>query len=37
MDPDCGLKTRTMEESKAKLTNMIEAVRELKKELLTFA
>lgn len=37
VDPDCGLKTRTMEESKAKLTNMIEAVRELKKELLTFA
>ena len=33
IDPDCGLKTRLKEESIAKLTNMVEAVRQVKKEL----
>ncbi|MBI2861425.1 MAG: methionine synthase [Chloroflexi bacterium] len=33
VDPDCGLKTRTVEESKAKLSVMQEAVNELKAEL----
>lgn len=33
IDPDCGLKTRTVEEAKAKLKVMVEAVREIKKEL----
>ncbi len=33
IDPDCGLKTRLKEEAVAKLTNMVEAVREVKKEL----
>ncbi len=33
IDPDCGLKTRTWEEAKAKLKVMIEAVREVKQEL----
>ncbi len=37
VDPDCGLKTRTLEESETKLKNMVEAVKELKKELLTYA
>jgi 5-methyltetrahydropteroyltriglutamate--homocysteine methyltransferase len=32
VDPDCGLKTRTWEESKAKLVAMMEAVRQLKQE-----
>lgn len=32
VDPDCGLKTRTLEESKAKLANMVTAVREFKQE-----
>ncbi len=32
VDPDCGLKTRTTEESRAKLANMVTAVREFKKE-----
>jgi 5-methyltetrahydropteroyltriglutamate--homocysteine methyltransferase len=31
--PDCGLKTRTVEESEAKLKVMVEAVRDLKREL----
>ncbi len=33
VDPDCGLKTRTPEEAQAKLKVMVEAVREVKKEL----
>ena len=33
IDPDCGLKTRTWEETKAKLKVMVEAVREVKREL----
>jgi 5-methyltetrahydropteroyltriglutamate--homocysteine methyltransferase len=33
IDPDCGLKTRTVEEAKAKLKVMVEAVREVKQEL----
>jgi 5-methyltetrahydropteroyltriglutamate--homocysteine methyltransferase len=33
VDPDCGLKTRTWEESKAKLTNIVAAVKEVRAEL----
>ena len=33
VDPDCGLKTRTPEEAKAKLTNIKEAVDMVRKEL----
>ncbi len=33
VDPDCGLKTRTLEEAKAKLKVMVEAVKEVKQEL----
>ncbi len=33
IDPDCGLKTRLKEESIAKLTNMVAAVRKVKQEL----
>ena len=33
IDPDCGLKTRTEEESIAKLRNMVNAVREVKAEM----
>ena len=33
VDPDCGLKTRQKEETVAKLTNMVTAVREVRKEL----
>jgi len=33
IDPDCGLKTRLKEESIAKLTNMVAAVRQVKQEL----
>jgi len=33
VDPDCGLKTRTPEEAKAKLKVIVEAVREVKQEL----
>lgn len=33
IDPDCGLKTRTEEESLGKLRNMMTAVREVKKEM----
>ena len=33
VDPDCGLKTRTEEEAKAKLRIMVQAVKEVKKEL----
>jgi 5-methyltetrahydropteroyltriglutamate--homocysteine methyltransferase len=32
IDPDCGLKTRTLEEAKAKLRVMVEAVKEIKDE-----
>jgi len=31
--PDCGLKTRTQEETRAKLTVMVDAVREVRREL----
>ncbi len=31
--PDCGLKTRTVEESEAKLKVMVDAVRDIKREL----
>ena len=33
VDPDCGLKTRTVEESRSKLEAMLAAVRELRGEL----
>jgi len=33
VDPDCGLKTRTWEESRAKLQVMVEATREVREEL----
>ena len=33
IDPDCGLKTRTWEEAKAKLQVIVSAVREVKQEL----
>ena len=33
VDPDCGLKTRTWEESAAKLKVMVEAVHEVRKEM----
>ncbi|MFQ5880497.1 MAG: methionine synthase [Dehalococcoidia bacterium] len=33
IDPDCGLKTRTVEEAEAKLRAMVGAVREVKREL----
>jgi 5-methyltetrahydropteroyltriglutamate--homocysteine methyltransferase len=33
VDPDCGLKTRLKEEAVAKLTNMVEAARQVRKEL----
>lgn len=33
VDPDCGLKTRLKEEAVAKLTNMVEAARQIKEEL----
>ena len=33
IDPDCGLKTRTWEEAEAKLRIMVQAVKEIKKEL----
>lgn len=33
VDPDCGLKTRTLAEAEAKLRVMVEAVKELKAEL----
>jgi len=32
IDPDCGLKTRTLSETEAKLAVMVEAVREIKQE-----
>jgi 5-methyltetrahydropteroyltriglutamate--homocysteine methyltransferase len=32
VDPDCGLKTRTWDEAKAKLEAMVEAVRQVKQE-----
>lgn len=33
IDPDCGLKTRTKEEAVGQLRNIVQAVREVKKEL----
>ncbi|MEE9284749.1 MAG: methionine synthase, partial [Dehalococcoidia bacterium] len=33
IDPDCGLKTRTWAEAEAKLRVMVEATREVKREL----
>jgi len=33
VDPDCGLKTRTVDEAKAQLTSMQEAVNAVRKEL----
>lgn len=33
IDPDCGLKTRTVEEARGKLRSMVEAVKEIRKEL----
>lgn len=33
VDPDCGLKTRTVDEAKAKMRVMMDAVRELREEL----
>jgi 5-methyltetrahydropteroyltriglutamate--homocysteine methyltransferase len=33
VDPDCGLKTRTVEESRAKLAAMMAAVRSARAEL----
>jgi 5-methyltetrahydropteroyltriglutamate--homocysteine methyltransferase len=33
IDPDCGLKTRTVEEAKAKLCNIQEAVRAVRKKI----
>ena len=33
IDPDCGLKTRTVEEAEAKLRVIVEATREVKREL----
>ncbi len=33
VDPDCGLKTRTWEESRAKLANIVTAVKEMRAEL----
>jgi 5-methyltetrahydropteroyltriglutamate--homocysteine methyltransferase len=32
IDPDCGLKTRTIDEAKGKLINMLDAVRRLRAE-----
>lgn len=37
VDPDCGLKTRTLEECKEKLLNMVAAVQEVRAELLARA
>ncbi|MFQ5839862.1 MAG: methionine synthase [Candidatus Methylomirabilales bacterium] len=33
IDPDCGLKTRTVDEARAKLMSMVEAVRAVRREL----
>jgi 5-methyltetrahydropteroyltriglutamate--homocysteine methyltransferase len=33
VDPDCGLKTRTWEESRAKLANIVAAVKIVRAEL----
>ena len=33
IDPDCGLKTRTWDEAEAKLRVMVQAVREVRREL----
>jgi 5-methyltetrahydropteroyltriglutamate--homocysteine methyltransferase len=32
VDPDCGLKTRTLDEARAKLNNMVAAVREVRND-----
>ena len=32
VNPDCGLKTRGVEETKASLVNLVEAARELRSE-----
>ena len=32
IDPDCGLKTRTIDEAKGKLVNMVAAVKRLRAE-----
>ncbi|MGH7262945.1 MAG: methionine synthase, partial [Candidatus Rokuibacteriota bacterium] len=32
VDPDCGLKTRTVEESRAKLEAMLTAVRQIRSQ-----
>ncbi len=34
IDPDCGLKTRTWEEARAKMENMVRAVNEVREELI---
>ncbi|MGB9857559.1 MAG: methionine synthase [Dictyoglomaceae bacterium] len=34
IDPDCGLKTRTWEEAKAKMENIVKAVSEIREELI---
>jgi 5-methyltetrahydropteroyltriglutamate--homocysteine methyltransferase len=33
INPDCGLKTRAPEEAEAKLKNMVEATREIRRSL----
>ena len=33
IDPDCGLKTRTWDEAEAKLKVLVQATREVKREL----
>jgi 5-methyltetrahydropteroyltriglutamate--homocysteine methyltransferase len=33
IDPDCGLKTRTWDEAEAKLRVMVQAVRQVRREL----
>ena len=33
IDPDCGLKTRTVDEAQAKLGVIVEAVKEVRQEL----
>jgi methionine synthase (B12-independent) (EC 2.1.1.14) len=33
IDPECGLKTRTEEEAKQKLQNMVKATEEVRKEI----
>jgi 5-methyltetrahydropteroyltriglutamate--homocysteine methyltransferase len=33
VDPDCGLKTRTIDEARGKLVNMLQAVKRLRAEI----